>query len=324
MRVPHIDKIDITLPAAALGVIFDECDLYDRDETGGRIVGTFKQHGDHLTIDVRGIIDPGPKARRSPVMLFQDGEHQEKIFRKIEEHNPEIEHLGTWHTHHVNGLQTLSGGDISTYTRTVNHKNQNTPFFYALLVVGKNDTENPSERYDFKPFIFFKGGDGFYEIPARHVRIVDVPLLWPSGATTELKPVQHAARQATVAYRHVAQAPGHSSPPQLERVYDRDILAEFYGSVRPFTSPKLGFYWRGPVELLDGSKVEAVLVEDSSGGSPSYSLVLRGVPKCLKSATDALAKQEFPSARVALISVERLCNRVLFEQSGADKKTEGY
>lgn len=319
MRVPHIHNINITLPAAALGVIFDECDLYDRDETGGRIVGTFKQHGDHLTIDVSGIIDPGPKARRSPVMLFQDGEHQEKIFRKIEEHNPDIEHLGTWHTHHVNGLQTLSGGDISTYTRTVNHKNQNTPFFYALLVVGKNDTENPLERYDFKHFIFFKGSDGFYEIPARHVQIVDSPLLWPAGAAVELKPTNHTARQA-----NVAQASGHSSRPQLERVYDRDILAEFYGNVRPFTSPKLGFYWRGPIELLDGSKVEAVLVEDSSGASHTYSLVLRGAPQCLKDATDVLAKQEFPSARVALISAERLCNRVLFEHSGADKKTEGH
>ena len=46
-----------------------------------------------------------------------------------------------------------------------------------------------------------------------------------------------------------------------DRVYDRDIIGEFYRGVRPFTSPKLGLYWRGPLELSDGTKVQIVLLE---------------------------------------------------------------
>jgi hypothetical protein len=324
MKHQSASNVNIIIPKDALSVIFDECDLYDHDETGGRIVGHYRKDGDKLSIEVAGIIDPGPKARRSPVMLFQDGDHQEKAFRTIEEKHPSIEHLGTWHTHHVNGLQTLSGGDIATYTRTVNHHNHNTDFFYALLVVGRRETKHPLERYSFKHFIFRRGDDGFYEIPARHVEIVDSPLVWPETLALESAQITPVARQAEVAYRKASHSYDETETvrPQMERVYDRDILAEFYDGVKPYSSQKLGFYWRGPIELLDGSKVEVVLVEDASGRRPTYSMVLRDAPKSLKNLAEQLAKKEFPSARVALISVERLCNRVVFDKQSKATKPE--
>jgi competence protein ComEC len=322
MTLNHASNVEIILPKAALSMIFEECDLYDHDETGGRIVGQYREHGGKLTVEVLGIIEPGPKARRSPVMLFQDGEYQERAFRAIEEKHPSIEHLGTWHTHHVNGLQTLSGGDIATYTRTVNHHNHNTNFFYALLIVGKRKSKNPLERYSFKHFMFRRGDERFYEIAPRQIRIVDSPLIWPLTASVETPRQTHLSRQGEVAYHQVS----HSAPgiirPVAERVYDRDILAEFYRDVRPFTSPKLGFYWRGPIELLDGSKVEVVLVEDSASSSPMYSLILRNAPNPLKDVADRLSKQDFSSARAALISAERLCNRILFEQFVKTPKTD--
>jgi hypothetical protein len=321
MTLHHASNVHIVLPNTALSVIFDECDLYHHDETGGRIVGTYREHGGKLTIEVLGIIEPGRNARRSPVMLFQDGEYQEQAFRTIEERIPNIEHLGTWHTHHVNGLQTLSGGDITTYTKTVNHHNHNTDFFYALLVVGKHKSEDPLERYSFKHFLFRRDDDHFYEIAPRHVEIVDSPLVWPTAVAEEDTHAVHVSNQAAKAYRNVQQSPKEVLQPQAERVYDRDILAEFYHGVRPFKSPKLGFYWRGPIELLDGSKVEVVLVEDSSGSAPMYSLVFRDAPKRLKVVADLLSKKDFSSARVALISAERLCNRFLFEELGDGHKS---
>jgi hypothetical protein len=316
-------KVHVVLPKAALSAIFDECDLYDHDETGGRIVGTYREHDGKLTMHVLGIIEPGPKARRSPVMLFQDGDYQEQAFRKIEETHPNIEHLGTWHTHHVNGLQTLSGGDITTYTKTVNHQNHNTDFFYALLVVGKRKSKDPLQRYSFKHFVFRRGDDRFSEIAPRHVEIVDSPLVWPLAAPVEHARAVHASKQAEAAYRQVSQSAAEVVRPQVGRIYDRDILAEFYRGVRPYTSPKLGFYWRGPIELLDGSKVEVVLVEDSSGSVPMYSLVLRDAPQPLKDVAEVLSKKEFASARAALISAERLCNRSLFDQLGDARKRDG-
>ncbi len=179
MNIHYTNKVHIVLPKAALHEIFDECDRFDHDETGGRLIGTFSEDHGKLTLTVAGIIEPGPNATRSPVVLFQDGEYQEGVFRKVEQAHPEIEHLGTWHTHHVNGLQTLSGGDITTYGKTANHPNQNTPFFYALLVVGKHRAKDPLERYSMKHFIFHRGEDSFYEIPSRQVEIVDTRLVWP-------------------------------------------------------------------------------------------------------------------------------------------------
>src|SRR5438876_4171098 len=152
MKFHTTDKVRISMPKAALITVFDECDGFDQDETGGRVVGTFLENRGKIDIHVTGIIEAGPQARRSAVSFFQDGEYQEQVFRKIEDHHPEIEHLGNWHTHHVNGLQDLSGGDIETYYRTVNHRNQHTPFFYALLVTAKHRSPDPLRSYPVKPY----------------------------------------------------------------------------------------------------------------------------------------------------------------------------
>ena len=312
MKVHHANKVHVVLPKAALHEIFDECDRFNYDETGGRLIGTYSEDHGKLTLTVTGIIEPGPKATRSPVMLFQDGEYQERVFRKVEEAHPDIEHLGTWHTHHCNGLQTLSGGDITTYGKTVNHPNQNTPFFYALLVVGKHRAKDPLERYSYKHFIFYPGDDTFYEIPSRQVELVDTPLVWP---------LQHQVVSHRIYTAKDAHPRQHGKlGAQPERVYDRDILAEFYQGVRPFTHEKLGFYWRGKVELLDGSEVQVVLVEDSSSDNLKYSLVIREAAKPLEEVAEQLSKQEFSSARVALLTAERLCNRALYQHQTAGHK----
>lgn len=300
MNVHPTKNVHLILPKDALKVIFDECDGFDRDETGGRVIGTFEEHGGKLTLRITGMIESGPKASRSPVSFFQDGEHQERIFRQIERNHPEIEHLGNWHTHHVNGLATLSSGDITTYRKTVNHPNHNIPFFYALLVVAKHNTADPLRRYSVKHFIFRRNDDHVYEIPQRDIEIVDAPLLWPAASHTHHAPEPSPAPDKIGVH--------------AERVFDRDVIGEFYEAVRPFSSQKLGLYWRGPVELVDGSKVQMVLVEDSSARQPTYSLVLREPGEALSTIAEELSKWEFPSARAALITAERSCNRAIYQQ----------
>lgn len=290
--------IRIILPTAALTVIFDECDSFDRDETGGRVIGVYTTHAGKLTINVTGIIESGPQARRSAVSFFQDGEYQEGVFRRIENNHPEIEHLGNWHTHHVNGLSTLSGGDIDTYHRTVNHHNHNTPFFYALLVTARQSSDDPLHRYSIKHYVFRRGESDFYEIPPQHVEIVNGSLVWPLS----LRAAEHNRQQK-------AANPG-SHP---ERVYDRDIIQEFYQGFRPFASQQLGIYWRGFLELLDGSKVQVVVIEDSSVRATRYSVVLREPPETLRRVADQLAQRDYTSARAALIDTERSCNRALYD-----------
>src|ERR1700675_3772012 len=113
----------ILIPRKILNGIFNECDKYCDVETGGRIFGFYRKIDSNLYIDVQALIGPGPNARRTSTSLFQDGDYQEKMFRGIEKYYPLIAHLGNWHTHHCNGLQTLSEGDIRTYLKTVNSKN---------------------------------------------------------------------------------------------------------------------------------------------------------------------------------------------------------
>lgn len=146
-----------------INTIFNACDKCGINETGGRLLGNITVEDNALNINVCGIISAGPNARATPVSLFQDGDYQERVFRRIEQVYPWIEHVGNWHTHHINGLKTLSDGDIGTYRRTVNHPNYNLDIFLALLVTSKYDSIDRGGRYGFKCFLFRKGGNGFTE-----------------------------------------------------------------------------------------------------------------------------------------------------------------
>ena len=108
--------------------------------------------------------------------------------------------------------------------------------------------------------------------------------------------------------------PKHDLRGNPNRAYDNDILSEFFRKVRPFSNAKLGVYWRGPLELLDGSHIEVVLLEDSVAANPTYSVTLREPPAALKDLAEEIANVEFPSARAALITTERSCNRALYQQ----------
>ena len=176
----------VTMPSLVLESIFDDCDRYDHDETGGRILGEFRRAADgSLEVTVTGVIEAGPKARRSSTSFFQDGDYQAEIFRQIETANPEVEHLGNWHTHHVNGFPTLSGGDIATYRRIVNHEKHNLDFFYALLVVSRMSGGEAASRYSVKHYILLRGDDAVYEVDPADVIITRKAPVWPLSLKPE-------------------------------------------------------------------------------------------------------------------------------------------
>lgn len=293
-------RVRLVLPRSALTAIFDECDRYEQDETGGRVIGTYSDRDGQLIIQVKGTIGPGSRAHRSPTSFFQDGEEQEEIFRQIEQRHPDIEHLGNWHTHHVNGLSTLSGGDVTTYRRIVNHNQHNTSFFYALLVVAKNRKGKLHERYLVKHYLLRRKDDRVYEINPGCVEVTDTPLVSAETPQTKNSVVVPAGVPKSMA--------------KPERIFDRDIVEEFYRDIRPYSSPRLGVYWRGRVELIDTSHVEVIVLESTTASQTTYSVTLRDPPMSLKGTAEALTQREFRSARAALITAERVCNRVLYEQ----------
>ena len=286
---------EIIIHRPALTSIFDECDRYDADETGGRLIGTYAlDKKGNLTITVAGVIEPGPSASRTATSFFQDGDYQENVFRALEHRYPEIEHLGNWHTHHVNGYPTLSGGDKKTYHRIVNHKNHNTDFFYALLVTQKLAGRG-DDRYAVKHFVLGRNQAGEHEVPQSRITILDQPAIWPTG---EKLPQNNRSAP-----------PAPSSNDQRGR--DSAVLAELAPGLKPFMSKETGgVYWRGELPLIDGSAVDIMVAETNDGGAVAYRAMIKNAPPA---AEDALGSgAEFRSAAEAVISVERRLNQQIF------------
>lgn len=293
-------SVHVTIHRAVLESIFDECDRYDRHETGGKLIGTYQANGKgRLGITVSGVIEPGPNAARSSTSLFQDGDYQESVFRTLEQRHPEIEHLGSWHTHHVNGFPTLSGGDRETYHRVVDHEKHNTDFFYALLVTSRNAGARNIDRYSVKHFVLFRKIPGELEIPPSRVRILDRPIIWPStgdvpGAAVpgEAKPIAGAADQ---------------------RARDNEFFKELFPDLRPLLSRKTGrVYWRGRIALVDESVAEVVAAELEEDGQAVYRVVVTEEPAALMELSKAFSEKRFRSAREAVALFERHLNREIF------------
>ena len=292
--------VHISIHRAALESIFDECDRFDCDETGGRLIGIYEtvRRRRGLSVTVSGVIEPGAGARRTPTSFFQDGDYQEGVFRTLEAEHPEIEHLGNWHTHHVNGYPTLSGGDRETYHRIVNHEKHNTDLFYALLVTERNPGARGHDRYSVKHFILFRGQDGEYEIPSSQVAIVNRPAIWPRQGIPDQTPASTARPEPDSSH---------------QRVSDSGFFKEVFPGLRPFLSKTLGrIYWRGRIVLCDESSSEIVVVELEEGGQPVYRSFVKEPPEMLSETLDALAEKSFNSASEAVVVLEREMNRNVF------------
>lgn len=95
MKFHTTDKIRLVLPKAALTTVFDECDGFDQDETGGRVIGTFEEDRGKLVIRVSGIIEAGPQARRSAVTFFRMALTRSRYFGRSKAAFPRSSTLGT-------------------------------------------------------------------------------------------------------------------------------------------------------------------------------------------------------------------------------------
>ena len=105
-------------------------------EVGGKLLGRISNRRGRTVIQVETFIDSGPRADTSAGHLFPDGEYQERVYRVVQSFDPEISHLGSWHSHHANGLLRLSVGDVRGYLDSVNDDRYGLDHFLALLVKG--------------------------------------------------------------------------------------------------------------------------------------------------------------------------------------------
>lgn len=292
-------KVTISIPRKTLEAIFDECDRFHADETGGRIIGTYSKRGREYQIDVLGVIGPGPNAQRSPTSFFQDGEYQERVFRAVERDHPDLEHLGNWHTHHVNGLQILSSGDKATYQRVVNHDKHNTDFFYALLVVRK--TPDQDRRYEIKHYMVFRNDDTVHEIPDSQILVLDQSRVW-SGSAEVVFDTGGCSQETEVARNA-----------NFERAKDQQFFSDFFPALTPVFSKSLGaLYWKGRFALVDGSHAEVLAIESLDGGDATYSVTVKGPKGPACEVVERFKDRTFKSARHAVLHLERDMNREIY------------
>ena len=296
----------LSIPSLVLESIFDDCDRYDHDETGGRIVGRFRRGADgSLDVTVTGVIEAGPNARRSTTSFFQDGDYQAEIFRQIESAHREVEHLGNWHTHHVNGFPNLSGGDIATYRRIVNHEKHNLDFFYALLVVSRLAGGEAASRYSVRHYILLRGDDAVYEVdPAKVTLTRDTPV-WPLGSRRELSKTETGRSKEA-------------------RTRDSATIPDLFPSLQPYWSKRAGtLYWKGELELVDGSSIDVTVPEidtSEAGEASCYQVLAKKVPSVCAGVYEDFSGRQFGSAAQAVSAFERELNQSLYraisERSG--------
>ena len=295
----RVSRVRVEIPRDVLKSVFEECDRYDRVETGGRMIGHYAVDDEELVIRASGVIEPGPRARRTSTSFFQDGDHQTRVFRQLEAQDPSIEHLGSWHTHHVNGYPTLSAGDKATYRRIVNHDKHNLDFFYALLVTHREAGRTGLDRYTVRHYVLFRGDDAVYEIEPGNVRITDRP---------SIRPTEHPDADRL---RDEEAPEGRETPASVAvRARDQVVLGVLFPSLEPRLSTVSGtFFWRGPMSLIDGSAIDVRVAEVRDEQELSYYPVVEPTSERVAE----LCGMPFPSAAHAVRALESQMNREIYQ-----------
>ena len=296
-----VRAIHVEIAREVLESVFEECDRYDHDETGGRVIGHISVDCGTLVVRAAGVIEPGPNARRTSASFFQDGDYQTEVFRRLEAKDPSIEHLGNWHTHHVNGYPTLSAGDVATYRRIVNHHLHNLDFFYALLVTHRNGGQTGLDRYAVRHYVLFRGEEAVHEIPPTDVRITDGPRIWPK----EINDSKHAPEAGG--------ANGDGTYGIVEiRARDQSVLAVLCPSMEPRLSGRTGtFFWKGSLPLIDGSAIEIRVAEVEDDGGLLYYPVISNASDDVAE----LCETPFPSASHAVRALESRMNLEIYKSA---------
>lgn len=148
-------------------------------EVGGKYVGFIRGVARHdtleerlravpgLTFEVVDYIDDGPAAQRTAGFHRGDPDWQTAEFRRLEAAQPDIEQLGSWHSHHPNGLRELSPGDVHGYQETVDDLGHNHDYFFVSLGVDLKGFVTA------RHYLFIRGSKKYVELPMAAFKITD-------------------------------------------------------------------------------------------------------------------------------------------------------
>jgi hypothetical protein len=140
-----------------------------------------------------------------------------------------------------------------------------------------------------------------YEIPTAQVRVVDTPVLWPLRAGQ----AQSSPNSSERSSREIL--------PNAERVKDQEFFSDFYPSLKTLLSKSAGtLYWKGPLDLIDGSYVEVVAMENSQAGAPFYSIIANCPEPALAKVLTQYRERPFRSARHAILHLQKDFNYAIY------------
>lgn len=221
-------------------------------EEGGKLIGKISQNNNTVLIKVINYIDSGPRVNNSMTHLYPNGDYQEAMFRVIETMDPEIEHLGSWHSHHCNGLDTLSSGDVIGYQKSVNNPQYHLDYFLVLLVTGIVG-DQPKIKYH----LFYRNQDKYHQINESSIRIIP--------ATSTYEKLLESAEEVAFSYRyspasqigiqdHDESLLKENTDNLLKRTRktDQQWLTDKFSSVTTFQNKNTGAIgWRWEVPFVD-------------------------------------------------------------------------
>jgi hypothetical protein len=181
-RFPMLDHgsshCEVAFDRHVFEYIIHELQRYPTSEEGGKYIGYIdldpqsRGRDRNYRVIITDFLPGGPHAKRTTVEFLPDGDFQEKLFRQAESRDRNVEHLGSWHSHHCNGLDRLSGGDIEGYFKTVNKRAYRPDVFIASLVKHIPRHQNDTDWIDH--FLFVRNEDSFYRI-TRDIKIAECP-----------------------------------------------------------------------------------------------------------------------------------------------------
>ena len=276
-------------------------------EEGGKLLGYVSSHKNKIAVQVESYIDSGPNVSNSASHLHPNGGYQEAMFRVMESFFPKIEHLGSWHSHHCNGLNDLSEGDKQGYIRSVNNPHYNLDYFFVLLVTGIDKT-NMRCRY----FVFRRGQNEYSELHESAIQIIH--------GSSPLEPTLQQIELAAFASRGQSSL-GEQTPSTIYEIHQHDRSEDFLKVMRvedhgwitgrfpeanTFQNSKDGtVFWQWPIQTSHG-KLHFRYCHPPSATEPS---IARARVEIGNQDT-TMYSEEFPLDKHRFKSIERFVKKI--------------
>jgi hypothetical protein len=235
-----------------------------------------------------GSISPGPRMESTEVGLFPDAEFQGGVFQALEADEPALHHLGSWHSHHPNGVPHFSPGDLAHYHSVMESENYEPDYFVAGLCV---DARGLMPGGVFEVF----GRGGFRQaLPADRIRtLTRCPSLQAEVDETELVVAGRLAGRSSGAADRMAAA--------LSRRFAIHGRDEDDKAISWIIADRTGLGFQGVVTWAKGTDgpVEVALEISRETGTLRYEGPVSGDPRALADPLWKLMKELDGAKRAA-------------------------